>query len=96
MSEMSSRPDLAGQAFTIEQITERLPAYPDGRRPRARAAARRLRPILELVERGPNGSLGRGATYRIVPVTAPQPSEEAVSADLDWLEEAAARMTKGR
>lgn len=94
MSELSSPGSLGGQVLSIEEITERVPSYPDGRRPRPRAVARRLRPVLELVERGPNGSRGKGATYRILTPRTEEPSEDAVVADLDWLEAAARRMTK--
>ena len=58
--ELLMRPGLVGQEVTIEELTEGLPCYPDGRRPRPRAAARRLRHVLELVSRGPNGSRGKG------------------------------------
>lgn len=102
-SELLARPDLVGRTLTIEELAQTVPSYPDGRRPRTRAVARRLRPILELVERGPNGSLSRGATYRI---RAPQPRAEAVpitetpddelKPNVDWLEEQVRRMTGGK
>jgi hypothetical protein len=75
---------------TIEELTERLPCYPDGRRPRPRAAARRLVHILELVCRGPNGSLGHGATYRIV--RPPEPVPEHTLIDDDWIQQSVERM----
>lgn len=65
-SELVSRPGMVGRVATIEEITLEVPDYPDGRRPRPRAVSRRLSHILELVERGPNGSRSRGARYRIL------------------------------
>lgn len=79
-----------------------IPSYEDGRRPRPRAVARRMASILELVSRGPNGSRGRGATYRI---KAPASIESigrddvndvAIGSDEKWLLEQVERMTKGR
>lgn len=71
MSEIISSGKLVGATLLIADIVQTLPSYPDGRRPRPRTAARRLAPILQLVSRGPNGSLGNGATYRIVPPIIP-------------------------
>lgn len=94
------REDLIGRTMSIEEIVSLVPPYPDGRRPRARAAARRLRSILELVERGPNGSLGRGAKYRIAVSAPPRPAagredieDEGIAPADDWLEDAVRRMT---
>lgn len=97
---LASREDLRGRTLAIEEIAALVPPYPDGRRVRPRAAARRLRPILELVERGPNGSLGRGATYRIVPPVARPPvgrddiEDEGIAPADDWLNDAVKRMTR--
>lgn len=67
-----------------------VPDYPDGRRPRPRTVARRLSPILTLVSRGPNGSLGRGATYRVVPSREVGPDD--IPSDDEWLTAAAAKV----
>lgn len=98
-SALSSRGDLVGRTMSIEDILAEVPSYPDGRRPRTRTAARRLRSVLELVERGPNGSLGRGAVYRIVS-SAPLPragrddiEDEGIAPATDWLADAVRRMT---
>lgn len=86
------RPGLVGSQVTIEELTSSLPCYPDGRRPRPRAAARRLRPILEVVARGPNGSLGKGAVYRVVrPAEGLIPPEHNLIDDA-WLQESVARI----
>lgn len=76
--------------LSIEELTEGLPCYPDGRRPRPRAAARRLRHVLQLVERGPNGSLGRGARYTVLP--PPREAPEHLLIDDDWLLQSVARI----
>jgi len=59
-----------------------------------------MRPILELVTRGPNGSRGRGATYRITPLVPHVESEArqdtddvGIRSDPDWLLEQVERMT---
>lgn len=95
-----ARGDLTGRTVSIEELVALVPSYPDGRRPRARAAARRLRSILELVERGPNGSLGRGAKYRIAASVPPRPAagredieDETIASADDWLADAVRRMT---
>lgn len=85
------RPGLVGTEVTIEELTEGLPCYPDGRRPRPRAAARRLRPILELVRRGPNGSRGKGAVYRVVRPPEEQGIEHGLI-DEGWLLESVKRV----
>lgn len=98
-SEITSRPGMVGKVVSIEELTQTLPDYPDGRRPRAKAASRRLRKILELVERGPNGSRSRGATYRIVDLDMPEVvvPDDDVPKDQndDYLEQAIRRMTDG-
>ena len=68
-SEVCRNPTLVGKVFTIEEITSMCPVYPDGRTPRPRAVARRLLELnsIKLVERGPNGSKGKGAKYEILP-----------------------------
>lgn len=100
---MASDPDLVGRTLTIEEIASRVSSYPDGRSVRPRTASRRLAPILELVERGPNGSRGRGATYRIraLPAQADPPERDDVAdvvigSDHQWLLEQVERMTKGK
>lgn len=101
-SEITSRPGMVGRTMTIEELTGEVPCYPDGRAPRPRTVARRLWRILELVERGSNGSLGRGATYRIVgslramAVGRQDVADETVTPDNDWLMAAVERMTKGK
>lgn len=74
----------------MEELTQIVPDYPDGRRPRPRTVARRLAPVLTLIERGPNGSLGRGATYRIVPGRSVGPDD--IPSDDEWLLQAADRV----
>jgi hypothetical protein len=99
---MGVHPDLVGKVLPIEEIARIVPPYPDGRRPRPQAVARRLRCILELVSRGPNGSRSRGATYRILPILtpAPMPREDVgdvvIRSDHRWLLEQVERMTKGK
>ena len=101
-SEMGLRPDLVGRTLTIEEITQIVPSYPDGRRPRPMTAARRLGRILELVSRGPNGSRSRGATYRILAIPDPTPlmredvEDIAIRSDRGWLLEQVKRMTKAK
>ena len=102
MSEMTRDGGLVGKTLSIEELTQMVPSYEGGGRPRARTVARRLRPILELVSRGPNGSLGRGATYTVrVPVADPGPETtrpdipiDEIAPATDWLEQAVRRMTK--
>lgn len=88
--ELITRPGLVGSQLTIEAITEMVPCYPDGRQVRPRAVARRLAGILELVSRGPNGSLGRGAVYRIIRPRVPTPEHALV--DDEWLRLSVERM----
>lgn len=85
------RPDLMDTEVTIERLTEMVPCYPDGRRPRPRATARRLAHILELVERGPNGSRGKGATYRLK--RPPPAAPEHTLIDDEWLRQSVERIT---
>ena len=75
-----------------------LPPYPNGTRPRPRTAVRRLEQAgaLELVERGPNGSKGKGARYRILPERPPPPAAEPLVENERYLEDAVERMTKGK
>ncbi|MBV9125677.1 MAG: hypothetical protein JO112_20195 [Planctomycetes bacterium] len=70
-----------------------VPRYPDGRMPRPRTVVRRLAPVLELVSRGPNGSLGRGSTWRVVPNRDVGPDD--IPTDEEWLLQSAERMSKG-
>ncbi len=102
-SELLLVPGLVGRTLPIEEIAGMLPAYPDGGRPRTRTAARRMSSILELVSRGPNGSRGNGATYRIVaPMIASEPigrddvPDVVIGSDNRWLLEQVERMTKGK
>lgn len=88
--EISERDGWLGTIRTIEDIVASLPRYPDGRQVlRGKAAARRLAPALQLVSRGPGGSLGIGATYRIV-----RPPDEVKSdlVDDEYLMQQANRM----
>lgn len=102
MSEITGPGGMVGRTLSIEELAEALPRYPSGGRVRPRAAAKRLRPILELVSRGPNGSLGRGAVYTIKPQGEPSPQsqlirtdtpDEEVPVDANWLELSIKRMT---
>ncbi len=98
-SKISRNTGLVGRTLTIEELTQIVPGYPDGRRPRPRTVARRLMHVLELVQRGPGGSLGRGATYRILsplPDRAPDGGEAPIATDRKWLLEQVERMTGGR
>lgn len=72
------------------------PMYPDGRTVRPRAAARRLLEMnaIELIERGPNGSLGRGAKYKVLPEPSLAPAGDPVVENADYLEKAVERMTR--
>jgi hypothetical protein len=97
-SEITSPHVLGGKTLTVEELTQFIPPYPDGRRARPRTVARRLRRVLELVSRGPNGSRGKGATYRVMLPEAPKPVIEAdctVASDDDWLQQSIERMTRG-
>lgn len=87
---------LVGNLYTIEEITQMIPPYPDGRRPRPRAVARRLYEYLELVERGPNGSRGKGAKYKILSkeVYVPGHDDDVVPVDEEWLNSAVNKMTR--
>ncbi len=89
--EILDMPGMVGTTVSIEDLTRALPCYPDGRRPRPRAAARRLAPILELVSRGPNGSLGKGASYRIVEPDVDDIVEHGWI-DEEWIAEGIERM----
>lgn len=93
-SELSRRRDLVGRHLTMEELTQIVPDYPDGRRPRPRTVARRLAPVLTLITRGPNGSLGRGSTWSVVPNREVGPDE--ILTDEEWLLEAAERAAGGR
>lgn len=101
MSELMSRDGMVGRTLSIEELTESIPCYPGGGRPRGRTVARRLHRVLELMERGPNGSLGRGATYRIVghiralPAGRQDVRDETVEPADAWLLDAVKRMTTG-
>ena len=103
-SRISSDPSMVGRTMTIEELTSDIASYPDGRRVRSRTVSRRLSHILELVERGPNGSRGRGATYRILPSPGgviPPPergdvTDVVIGSDKDWLLAQVERMTKGK
>ena len=101
-SEITGPGGLVGRTLTIEELTQLIPSYPDGRRPRPRAVARRLGRVLRLVERGPNGSRGRGARYQVVPPPPPIDAGRAdvppdeVATDHDYIAAAVERMTKER
>lgn len=98
-SEICHDMDLVGKHLSIEDITQTLPKYPDGRSIRPRTAARRLLEYgaIELVERGPNGSKGKGAKYKILPERplTPEMDSELIQ-NSDYLEQAVERMTKGK
>lgn len=99
ISNLSSYGIKVGEIYTIEEITAMVPSYPDGRRPRSKATSRRLKPVLELVERGPNGALGRGAKYRVVEVIHPpkfENGDEPIQSNEDWLNDAVSRMTRNK
>lgn len=96
-SEMHLYGLLVDMVFTIEEITQMVPVYPDGRVPRPRTVARRLTELcaIELVERGPNGSKGIGAKYKILPEpTLPPAMESEMIDNKDFLEQAVERMTR--
>ncbi len=92
--------DNAGKVLSIEEITDLVSRYPNGRKARGRTCARRMKTVLELVSRGPNGSLGRGATYRVIasqPVTAAgrrDTVDEEIKLAEDWLLSRIERMTE--
>lgn len=71
-----------------------VPSYPDGRRPRPRTVIRRMTAVLEIVSRGPNGSLGRGSVWRVIPNREVGPDD--IPSDDEWLLASAERMTKVR
>lgn len=95
-SELTSTQVLVGHTFSIERLTELISAYPDGRRPRTRTVARRLLELnaIELVERGPNGSKGKGAKYKILPESSLAPAGDPLIDNEDFLEKAVERMTR--
>lgn len=96
--DLLSAPGNIGRELTIEQLTLEVPAYGTGHRPRGRTVARRLSPILELVSRGPNGSRGIGATYRIhrpdvlVSSARKDVPDEVVTVNDEWLDAAITKM----
>ena len=101
MSEIISKDGMVGKIISIEELSQMISRYPTGGAVRPRTVARRLRQILELVERGPNGSLGKGATYKIVNLPAPLESiarsdtiDDEIKCDNDWLEQSIERMTR--
>lgn len=98
VSEMGMHGLLPDMILTIESITQMIPAYPDGRKPRPRTVARRLTELqaIELVERGPNGSRGKEAKYKILSAPTLPTAEEPFIDNNDFLEQAVQRMTKGR
>lgn len=92
-------PPVFPQGVTIEQLSACIQSYPDGRRPKPRTVARRLLEYgaIELVERGPNGSLGNGAKYKILPERSLPPAMDSeMIENSDYLEKAVERMTKGK
>ena len=83
-----------GQTMSVEELASKIPPYPTGSRVKTRTVARRLKKILQLVERGPNRSLGNGATYKVLPLVSPQVEGEVeITSDDDWLEQQIRRMT---
>lgn len=100
-------PGVFDRTWTIEELVALDEVvYPDGRRPRGRTLPRRLVRILELVSRGPNRSLGKGAVYRVKPMPAPRSLDRTdlptldVTAEMDldeplrqmWLEQQIKKM----
>lgn len=77
-----------GKELTIEQIYELVPNYPNGFRPKIRTASRRLKKILELLERGPNGSRSVQAVYKILPMRKQIVAEEPIMHDEEWIKSA--------
>jgi hypothetical protein len=104
MSVITSDPTMVGKVVTIEELSQMdVVKYEGGASPRGRTVARRLKPILELLERGPNGSLGIGAIYRIKSREVAEISsgrsdidDNEISVASDWLQESIERMTKGK
>ena len=102
---VSSDTNLIGKVFTIEELSQmNILRYKDGAYPRGKTIARRLKPILELISRGPNGSLGKGAIYKIkgaiivkedIQIRGDIKNVEIAVAD-EWLKESIERMTKGK
>jgi hypothetical protein len=85
------------QWIPIELLATCIQSYPDGRRPRVRTVARRLLEYgaIELVERGPNGSLSKGAKYKILPERSLPPAMDSEMIDnAEFLEKAVERMTR--
>jgi hypothetical protein len=84
-----------GSVLPIEEIAQKVPAYPDGRRPVPRTVARRLLEYgaIELVERGPNGAKGRGAKYKVLSRPSIAHPIESIVENSDYLREAVERMT---
>ncbi len=84
-----------GNTYTVDELMQRLPCYPDGRPVRPRSAMRRLRElgVLVLVEAGPNGSLSLGASYAVCPppvvpgVGRADVPDDELSVQWDWLKE---------
>lgn len=95
-SEMNLYGLLVDMVFTIEEITQMIPPYPDKRQPRPRTVARRLTELnaIELVERGTNGSKGNGAKYKILPEPSLPPAGEPLPDNSEFLEKAVERMTR--
>ena len=91
---------MVGETYSISDLTEMMPCYPDGRKARPRTVSRRLLELgaIELVERGPNGSLSRGATYKILPERPSPPAGdvEPLPDNAEFLEDAVERMTTRR
>ncbi len=100
VSRMGSFGILVGHTYTAEELAELFPSYPDGRRPRPRTVVRRLRELeaIQLVERGPNGSLSKGATYKVLPERPSPPAGEVepLPDNAEFLEDAVERMTSRR
>lgn len=57
------------EIVTIEEIIKWMPPYKNGSAPFGKTIAAALSHRLEIVERGPNGSLGKGARFKILPRT---------------------------
>lgn len=92
--DLFSKPGMIGKIVSIEELTAMIPDYPDGRRPRPRAVARRLKPYIDVISRGPRGSLGKKSTFIIRSFPNEPIREDAIRQDDEWLLESVMKMTE--